>query len=237
MAFNIEFQMQVKFTSSGDFKAWKEKVLIQQRAQLELLPSFSENFDEFDEDLLTDLIIEDTSTLEEALDQLRSVGYEIAAEDIVEWRQAVDDEGTPGVHLLEARKLRRDSQVSALLDHLRVNPAPDLLEVNRLSLSDHGDIVVNGSFRDYDAFCDYRLPLIFAGASAKECDGSGHVSFFGVEDMTPVSLFFDFDRDGIAINEPDVQDAMEWNLHERFESVELTDEGLRRTNPTARHPE
>ncbi|WP_371666550.1 hypothetical protein OG985_46950 [Streptomyces sp. NBC_00289] len=227
MAFNIEFQMQVKFNSRSEFKTWREQVLIEQRTRLESLQGFSEKFDESDEDLLTDLIIEDTATLEEALDELRRVGHEITAEDIAEWRPAVDDEGSPGIYLLENRKLRRDSPVDALFDHLHDNPAPAQLRINRISLNDHANVTASGSFRDFDAYCYYRLPLIFAGTSAQEFGGRGHVSFFGVERGVLVALFCDFQENGIRINEPDVQDAVAWRVHDRFDSIELTSEGLR----------
>ncbi|MFJ6485943.1 MULTISPECIES: hypothetical protein [unclassified Streptomyces] len=218
MTFGIEFRMRLTFPSVENFEAWRGHILIEQRARLETLPRFSEEFDEFDEDLLTDLVIEDASTLEEALDGLRSVGHEITAEDVVEWRPAVDDEGNPGIYLLEARKLRRDSRVEALLDHLRVNPAPSLLRVHVLSLHDHADVVVSGAFRDHDTYCEYRLPLIFAGTSAKELGGAGRVSFFGVEDMEPVALFVDVRQNAVEINGPDVQDAAAWNVPERCEA-------------------
>ncbi|MFB7256978.1 hypothetical protein [Streptomyces nojiriensis] len=218
MAFGIEFQMRLTFPSVGDFEAWRGQVLIEQRARLEPLPRFSERFDQFDEDLLTDLIIEDASTLEEALGELRRAGHEITEEDIADWMPTVDDEGNPGIYLLEARKLKRDARVEDLLDHLRVNPAPSLLRVHCMSLRDHADVMTSGAFRDYDTYCEYRLPLIFAGTSAKEFGGAGHVSFFGVEDMEPVALFVDFHQNAVEINEPDVQDAAAWNINERFEA-------------------
>ncbi|MFJ7590033.1 hypothetical protein ACIQZO_22145 [Streptomyces sp. NPDC097617] len=216
MAFGIKFQMQVTFPSAEDFEAWCGQILIEQRTRLEPLPRFSEKFDPFDEDLLTDLIIEDATTLEEALGELRSVGHEITAEDITEWMPTVDDEGNTGIYLLEARKLRRDSRVEALLDHLRTNPAPSLLRVHCMSLHHHADIVTSGAFRDYGTYCEYRLPLILAGTAAKEFGGAGHVSFFGVEDMEPVALFVDFHQKAVEINEPDVQNAAAWNIDERF---------------------
>ncbi|MFD7916352.1 hypothetical protein ACFV30_37550 [Streptomyces sp. NPDC059752] len=231
MAFGIEFQMRLKFPSINELEAWRGQVLIEQRARLQSIPLLAEKFDQFDEDLLTDLIIEDVSTLEEALSELRRAGHKITAEDIAEWRPAVDDEGNPGIYLLEARKLRRDSRVDALLDHLRANPAPSLLRVHCVSLHDHADVMTSGAFRNYDTYGDYVLPLIFAGASAKEFSGTGHVSFFGVEDMEPVALFVDFHHSAVEINEPDFQDAIAWNVHERFASIELTDEGLRPTIP------
>ncbi|MFD7781969.1 hypothetical protein ACFV4Q_02500 [Streptomyces nojiriensis] len=219
MTFGIEFQMRLAFPSSEDFEAWRGHILIEQRARLEPLPRFSEKFDEFDEDLLTDLIVEDASTLEEALGELRRVGHEITAEDVAEWMPAVDDEGNPGIYLLETRKLRRDSRVEALLDHLRVNPAPSLLRVHRMSLHHHADVMASGAFRDHDTYCEYRLPLIFAGTSAKEFGGAGRVSFFGVEDMEPVALFVDIHQNAVAIDEPDVQDAAAWIVRERFEAT------------------
>ncbi|MFE4583185.1 hypothetical protein [Streptomyces chartreusis] len=228
MVFNIEFQMRIKLPSVDKLKEWREQVLIEQRARLESLPQFSKRFDEFDEDLLTDLIVEDVTTLEEALGELRRVGHEITAEDIAEWRPAVDDEGNPGVYLLETRKLRQDSRVSALLDHLRANPAPTLLRVNCISLDDHDNVVASGVFRDYDAYREYRLPLIFAAVAAKEIGGRGHVSFFGVDGMEPVALFCDFNQNGVEVNEPDIQEAVAWKVHERFDAIELTSEGLRR---------
>lgn len=216
MTFGIAFHMRLGFPSVDEFEAWREQILIEQRARLEPLPRFSERFDPFDEDLLTDLVVEGASTLEEALDELRQVGHEITADDIREWRPAVDDEGNPGVHLLEARKLGRDSRVAALLDHLRVNPSPSLLRVHGVSLHDHADIVASGAFRDYDTYCEYRLPLIFAGTSAKEFGGAGHVSFFGVEDMEPVALFVDFHPGAVEMHEPDAQDVAVRSLHERL---------------------
>ncbi|MFD9478383.1 hypothetical protein [Streptomyces nojiriensis] len=224
MTFGIEFHMRLTFPSAAEFEAWRGQVLIEQRARLESLPLFSERFDRFEEDLLTDLIIEDASTLEEALDELRRVGHEITTEDITEWRPAVDDEGNPGIYLLEARKLRRDARVDALLDHLCANPAPSLLRVHCVSLHHHADVMTSGAFRDYDTYCEYLLPLIFAGTSAKEFGGAGHVSFFGVDDMEPVALFVDVHQNAVEINEPDVQDAIAWNVHERFAGIELTDE-------------
>ncbi|QES52886.1 hypothetical protein DEJ51_00200 [Streptomyces venezuelae] len=216
MAFGIKFQMQLTFASAEEFEAWRRQILIEQRTRLETLPRFSERFDPFDEDLLTDLVIEDASTLEEALGELRSAGHEITEEDIAEWMPAVGDEGHPGIYLRETRKLRRDSRVEALLDHLRVNPAPSLLQVHSMSLHHHGDIVISGAFRDYDTYGEYRLPLILAATAAKESGGAGHVSFHGIDDMEPVALFVDFHREAVEISEPDIQDAAAWNIAGRF---------------------
>ncbi|MEV8097727.1 hypothetical protein [Kitasatospora sp. NPDC085879] len=217
MPFDIAFQMQIIFDAREAFEVWRERVLIEQRVRLESIHRFAEQFDEFEEDLLTDLIVEDATTLEEALAELRRVGHEITADDISEWRPAVDDEGMPGIYLLETRKLRRDSRVNALLDHLHANPAPARLRVDGISLNNHADVRVGGSFRDFDTYCDYRRPLIFAGTAAEELGARGHVSFFGMDDGAPVALFCDFQQNGLQLNEPDVQEAAAWNVHDRFD--------------------
>ncbi|MFE5540319.1 hypothetical protein ACFQ78_31840 [Streptomyces sp. NPDC056519] len=207
MAFNIEFHIRIGFDVRERFEAWHEQGLIAQRARLELLPGFCAKFDQLDEDLLTDLIIEGASTLEEALEEMRRLGHEIAEEDIVEWRPETDDEGEPGIYLLEARRLRRDSRVEALLAHLRTNPAPGSLRVDCFELNEYADVKVSGSFRDYDTYREYRLPMILAGAAAGATGGSGQVAFIGYEQGEPVALFCGFDSEGVRVEETDLQNV------------------------------
>ncbi len=78
------------------------------------------------------------------------------------------------------------------------------------------ELLVGGRVADYDAYREYRLPLIYAGTAATRLGASGSVSFLGDTGDEFVALFVDFDAGAVTIAEPDPQNLTEEGLAERL---------------------
>jgi hypothetical protein len=214
----IYFHIRLRFATPENIAVWQERVLLAQREYLESAPGFS-FIDMGDDDLLgAEITVTEVSTLEEALRYLDNVGLPIDRKRIVQWHSTVQD-GNPGVVFVEAGPLPRSTTVGDLLTHLQ-SPGIEngLFEV----LPSDAAVVIHGYLPDYDAYRDYRLPIVYAGAAASRLGAEGTVSFVGPgEEPEYVATFADFHDGATTISEPDPQDLTDEGLVERFGGIDF----------------
>jgi hypothetical protein len=207
------FQIRLDLPDAGALGVWRGRGLLAERETLTALPAFDQ-IDMGDDDLFGgEITVTGVSTLDEALAYLASVGLPITGERVVETR-AVESDGEPAVWFAEAGPLPRDATVSDLLSYLADDADPDDVRTEVVSAADDPRVLVHGLLHSYDAFREYRLPLVYAAAAA--LGATGAVSFLGDTDDEFVALFVDFTPDGVRIAQPDPQDLDPAGLAERF---------------------
>lgn len=195
--------------------AWHASILLAQEERLCELAEYSA-IDMGDDDLLGSLItVEEQSSLEEALEYLDSIGFTVPRARISHWVQ-VESESGPAIRFVLAGPLAREATVDDLLRYLELS-ATSGQEFFRVDISAEAEaseveVVVHGTFSNYDAYRDYRLPLLYAAAAAGTVGGTGQLSFGGDDDGEFVALFVDIDSEEISISEPDPQNltAADW---------------------------
>jgi hypothetical protein len=160
------------------------------------------------------------STLEDALSYLDAVGFPVERGRIIEWQSTVED-GKPAVRLVQAGTLPRSATVGDLLAHLQSPGIEHGLVEGLTSDAAAAAVVIHGFLPDYDAYREYRLPMIYAGVAASQLGAEGTVSFVGPTPGDYVVTFADFHDATIAISEPDPQDLTEEGLVERFGGIDF----------------
>ena len=216
----IYFHLRLRFPTTERILMWQECVLL---AQYEYLESVS-GFDSIamgDDDLLGhEITVTQVSTLEEALTYLEHDGFHyIDRTRIIEWGSTVQD-GEEGIQIVEAGTLARSATVGDLLAHLQ-SPSIENGLVEALP-SDSVAVVIHGFLPNYDAYREYRLPMIYAGAAACQLGAAGSISFVGPgEEPDYVATFADFEDGAMDISEPDPQDLSDEELVERFGGIDF----------------
>jgi hypothetical protein len=215
----IYFHIRLRFSTPEPIAVWKERVLLAQWEYLEAAPGF-DGIDMGDDDLLGgEITVTEVSTLDEALTYLDAVGLRLDRKRIVEWQRTVR-EGEPAVSFVLAGPLPRSTTVGDLLIHLQ-QPGIEHGYVEQLT-GDPAAVMIHGFLPDYDAYRDYRLPMIYAGMAASRLGAEGTVSFLGpTDDGDYVTTFADFQESTGVINEPDPQDLVEEELMECFCGIDF----------------
>jgi hypothetical protein len=215
----IYFHIRLTFPTPESIPLWKERVLLAQREYLEPVPGFA-GIDMGDDDLLgAEITVLQENTLNDALRYLENVGFPFDRTRIVEWQNTVRD-GEPAIQFVLAGPLPRSATVGDLLTHLQQSGIESgFIEV---LTADATAMVIQGFLPDYDAYREYRLPMIYAGVAASQLGAEGTVSFLGPgEDTEYVATLADFQDGAIAISEPDPQDLVEETLVERFGGIDF----------------
>ena len=219
----IYFQLRLRFPDAAAAERWRHAGLLAQGDLLRRTPGF-EALDMGDDDLLGgEMTVSEVQTLDEAIAYLHRVGLPVDPGTIVETRTCAV-EGKPAVWLAQAGTLPRTATVGDLLDHLR---SPGIEDGTVEFLAHTGDAaIVHGLLPTYDAYREYRLPLIYAGAAAGILGAAGTVSFLGESEGEFVATFADYADTVIKLMEPDPQNLVEAELVERFGGIDV-DEALR----------
>lgn len=199
--------------------AWHASILLAQEERLCELAEYGA-IDMGDDDLLGSLItVEEQTSLEEALEYLDSIGLTVPRARISHWVQVESDSG-PAIRFVLAGPLARDATVADLLRYLELSAGAgqEFFRVDICAEADASEVevVVHGTFSTYDAYRDYRLPLLYAAAAAGTVGGTGQLNFGGDDDGEFVALFVDIDSEHISINEPDPQNITEADWMERL---------------------
>jgi hypothetical protein len=215
----IYFHIRLRFSIPERIASWRERVLLEQQGYLEGAPGFG-FIDMGDDDLLgVEMTVTEVSTLEEALTYLENVGWPVERERVLEWESTVM-EGKAGVRFVLGGTLPRTATVGDLLTYLQSPGITDGL-VEAIS-SDDVTVLIHGFLPNYDAYRDYRLPMVYAGAAASQLGAEGTVSFVGPgEEPEYVATFADFHHGATTISEPDVQDLTDAGLAERFGGIDF----------------
>lgn len=204
---------------TGTVEHWKKIELLAQWEHLKEAPGFN-GIDMGDDDLLGgEITVGKQTELDGAIAYLHEIGFPLSKETrIAEWRRTVS-EGDPAVWFATAGTLPRSATVGDLLAHLR-SPGIDggLVE---FPAAEDTTVVIHGFLPDYDAYREYRLPMIYAASAAGQLGGRGTVSFLGPSDGEYVVTFADVNGTSVEISEPDPQDLIEDELTERFGGTDL----------------
>jgi hypothetical protein len=214
----IYFQVRLRFPDAAVAERWKHAGLLAQADLLRRTPGF-DALDMGDEDLLGgEMTISKVQTLDEAIAHLHGIGFPVDPETIVETRACTMD-GEPAIWFAQAGALPRTATVGDLLDHLR-SPG---IEDGTVEFRAHtgAAVLVHGLLPTYDAYREYRLPLIYAGAAAGTLGAAGTVSFLGESEGEFVATFADCADTLIKIAEPDPQNLVEAELAERFGGIDI----------------
>lgn len=125
--------------------------------------------------------------------------------------------------------------VADLILHLRSGADPASVLVEIVEWGEGARAFVHGFLLDWDAYREYRLPLVYAATAAAALGGNGHVSLLGEaaddeaaddeddddyeDDYEDVAIFADVTGGQIQISEPDPEDLTVADLVARFGEV------------------
>ncbi|MFF8512814.1 hypothetical protein ACF064_32550 [Streptomyces sp. NPDC015492] len=173
-----------------------------------------------DDDLLGgELSVAGQTHLEGALAYLDEIDFSLDEELVVDWCSVSEAAGEPAVRISTAGVLPRGATVGDLLAHLTSSGVAGGV-VEYLPHDEDRALVMHGFLPDYDAYREYRLPMIYAGSAASGSGGRGSVSFIGAADGEYVVTFADFSGGVARISEPDPQDLTEQDLSRRFRGAD-----------------